>query len=282
MRRESPDTACQQTEADRRGTVTRWVRSPVMSASDCSTVMSTHDRGDTPLSANGRGTTPMSTHDRGTTLRSANHRGTTLRSANHRGTTLMSVMLLLIALVTAGLLAVRSARRELDQAGAAVARERARTAAQAAVGLARARLEILAPARLDRVLAGSRPQRRACSDPCRDCLPRRAELVVEPSEAAGTCVTPPCARPGAVVRLPDASGARVHWCDIPLRQLLQGADAQARVSIWVRNDRADGLDGGGWRRDQNRHVVVTAIARVRGSTAISHEVVRLRDPPGGP
>ena len=195
--------------------------------------------------------------------------------SSQRGATLTSVMLLVLALVTAGLLGVRSARRELSEAGNAVARERAREACTAALGLARTRLQTLAPRRLDRMLAGRLPQGPGCADPCRDCLPRRVELVAPARATAGTCLTPPCSRPGAVAQLRDASGARVPWCDVPLRQLLPGGDAQARVSVWVRNDVADALDGGGWRRDQNRRVVITSAARLRGTTIVTRETVDL-------
>ncbi|MCH9685942.1 MAG: hypothetical protein K0V04_31195 [Deltaproteobacteria bacterium] len=193
-----------------------------------------------------------------------------------RGATLTSVMLLLIALVTAGLLGVRSARRELDQSGAAVARERARNAIRAVVGLTQARLEVLAPARLDTMLAGRHPQGPGCDDRCRDCLPTGARWVAAIDDVPGSCVTPPCSRPGAVVDLPDGSGARVPWCDVPLRQLLPNADPEARVWVWVRNDTADGLDGGGWSRDQNRSVVVTARTQLRGTTLVARETVPLR------
>ncbi|MCA9707138.1 MAG: hypothetical protein KDK70_14900, partial [Myxococcales bacterium] len=70
----------------------------------------------------------------------------------------MSVLMLMIALSTLGLLLVRSTARQLRQAGQQVARERALASAQAAVELAAAHYRRLRPVQLDAALAGTRPQ----------------------------------------------------------------------------------------------------------------------------
>ena len=191
-----------------------------------------------------------------------------------RGATLLSVMLLMLSLLTLGLLVVRSSARELTQAGQRVARERALVSAQAAVELAAAHYRRASPEQLDAALAGSRPQGAACADPCGDCIPdvtmivtgQRNELL---AGAAVDCGGRPCVRQGAVTRLRDADATPVHWCDVPLRELSAGADPEARVSVWIRNDRADALGPGGsssWTDDANGRVVLTAMARVRGSS----------------
>ncbi|MCA9649361.1 MAG: hypothetical protein KC501_05600 [Myxococcales bacterium] len=196
--------------------------------------------------------------------------------AEERGATVVSVLLLVLALSTLGLLSLRSSGRELRAAGAQVARERARVAASAGIALAWVRLESLGPGQLDAVLAGSRPQGPSCGDPCRDCIPVGAELLADDPPAAGTCLAPPCSRPGAVARLPDRDDARAHWCELPLRQLVDGGDADARLSVWIRNDTADALDGGGWRHDEDGRVVITAVAEVHGTRVIQRETVVLR------
>ena len=59
-----------------------------------------------------------------------------IRRQSQRGSAMVSVMLLLIALMTVGLLVMQSANRELSESGAMVARERATMSAHAAVQLA--------------------------------------------------------------------------------------------------------------------------------------------------
>lgn len=198
--------------------------------------------------------------------------------SSQRGATLIGVLLLVMALSTLGLLGLRSSARQLDEAGAQVARERASHAAETALALARLRLAELEDAQRDAVLMGSRPQAPACTDPCRDCLPAGAEVLTDHADAAGTCLAPPCVRPGAVARLPDRDRDRVHWCRIPLRQLLHGADADATVSVWARNDTADALAGGSWTDDRDRRVVLTAIAEVGGARVIAREHAPLPRP----
>lgn len=196
-------------------------------------------------------------------------------AVRQRGATLVSVLLLLLALATLALLSVRSSTRQLQSAGASVARERAWNSASAAVALARVHLSTLDAAALDGQLSGSRPQGPNCNDPCRDCLPRGVELAVDTQEPTSTCLAPPCVRPGALVHLPDASTTSVHWCQTPLRQLVTAGDADAQVSVWVRNDRAEGLDAAGWRHDANRTLVLTAVATVLGVRVVVQEQVEL-------
>ncbi|MEX1365270.1 MAG: hypothetical protein AB1Z98_19235 [Nannocystaceae bacterium] len=193
--------------------------------------------------------------------------------ARSRGATLISVLLLVLALTTLALLGLRSSGRDLRSAGSQVARERAWHSAAAVVALAQVRLQALSAAQLDAVLTGSLPQGPGCDDPCRDCIPAGVELTTE--LPLPTCVAPPCSRPGAVARLLDQAGATPHWCRVPLRQLMGGGDTDARVSVWVRNDSADALDGGGWSHDDDRRVVLTAVAEVRGTRVVLEERVAL-------
>lgn len=197
-------------------------------------------------------------------------------AAGQRGATAVSVLLLLLALAVAAMLSVRLARRSLAEADAAVAEQRTRETAAGAIALAAARLRALGPPGLDAVLAGALPQGPNCADPCRDCRPQGVELTSAGSPAAGTCVQPPCIRPGAIARLPDQSGSASAWCRTPARQLVAGADANAIISVWVRNDRAEGLDPAiGWMHDENRRVVVTAVAELRGTRVVEHREVVL-------
>lgn len=205
------------------------------------------------------------------------------RVERQRGATLLSVTLLMIALLTLGLLVVRSSRRELRQAGRGVARERALSSAQAAVELAAARYRTMSPARLDAALAGTLPQGALCVDPCRDCIPdasgvvtgQRNELLAGAAVAGGGR---PGLRQGAVSRLANASGISVYWCDVAFRELLPGADAEARISVWVRNDQGDALGPGGsgsWTDDLDGRVVLTATAEVRGAQVRVEQEVSL-------
>ena len=190
-----------------------------------------------------------------------------------RGATLVSVMLLMISLLTLALLVVRRSGRELAQAGQLVARERALVSAQAAVELAAARYRGMSAAQLDAALAGSRPQGADCIDPCRDCIPDESSVVTGQRNdllagAAVACGGRPCLRQGAVARLGDTSDVPVYWCDVAMRELLPGADPEARVSVWIRNDQGDALgpeSSGHWTRDTDGRVVLTAMAEVRGT-----------------
>lgn len=199
--------------------------------------------------------------------------------ASERGLSLPGVMLAMVALLGLGLLGLRSAARELRWSGALVARERAEASAHAALELAAARLRSLPAAHRDARLAGSRPQGPACADACRDCVPRGAEVVVPPSVAWPTCTSEPCVRPGAVAVLPDREGSRTAWCDVPLRELVPTGDAEARVSVWLRNDDAEGLAGPrGWVHDEDGRVVMTASAEVRGARVVVRDEVWLGAP----
>ncbi|MEM9457513.1 MAG: hypothetical protein AAGF11_25260 [Myxococcota bacterium] len=175
--------------------------------------------------------------------------------------------------MTLALLAVRTSGRELAQAGQQVARERALVSAQAAVELAAAHYRGTSAEQLDAALAGSRPQGADCVDPCHDCIPDESSVVTGQRNdliagATVACGGRPCLRQGAVVRLRDTSNVVVYWCDVALRELLPGADPEARVSVWIRNDQGDALgpeSSGHWTRDTDGRVVLTAMAQVRGT-----------------
>jgi hypothetical protein len=198
-----------------------------------------------------------------------------------RGATMVSVMLLTISLLTLGLLVVRSSAREVTAAGQLVARERALVSAQSALDLAAAQYLALGPADLDVALLGAFPQGATCDDPCRDCIPdpaivatgQRNDLLVPGADCGGR----PCMRQGAVANLRDANNMPSSWCDRPLRDLVPGADAEARVSVWVRNNAADALGrrgSGSWTDDSDGRVVITAMATVRNTTiTIEQEVL---------
>jgi Tfp pilus assembly protein PilX len=218
------------------------------------------------------------------TVHGARTRCAALRArARQRGATLLSVMLLMISLMTLGLLAVRSASREVTQAGQLVAHERAQMAAQAALELATARYADLPPDLLDSALAGTLPQAGPCTNPCRDCIPDSTTVTGQRNPilagAEVSCGGRPCMRQGAVSMLSDASGSETHWCDVPLRDLLPTADPEARVSTWVRNDTGDALGGGAgsgsWTDDADGRLVLTSMAKVRGVTVTLEQEVLL-------
>jgi hypothetical protein len=204
------------------------------------------------------------------------------QSRSQRGATMVSVMLLSVSLMTVGLLVVRSSVREVEQAGQLVARERALMAAQAAADLAAAQYLRLDDANLNAALVGYNPQGGACTDPCGDCIPDPNDVVTgQRNEVlAGTaigCGGRPCMRQGAVAFLADSGGAAQNWCSLPLRDLVAGGDAEARVSVWVRNNSADALGTGGsasWTEDGDGRVVVTSMATVRNTTVtVEQELV---------
>ncbi len=206
---------------------------------------------------------------------------------------MVSVMLLTVSLLTVAVLVVRSSNREVTQANALVARERALLAAQATIelGAAQYRLSILTQedkdAVLDTALLGYNPpgDPSVCSSAFEDCIPggggdpsvpatgQRNRYVTGKSDCAGR----PCMRQGAVVRLPDSEGALVDWANIPLRDLIAEGDPEARVSLWVRNNSSDALDkdaGGTWTNDGDGRVVLTAMATIRNTTiAVEQEFV---------
>lgn len=202
--------------------------------------------------------------------------------AQQRGVTMVSVMLLTIALLTIGLLAVRSSVREVTQAGQLVARERALMVAQAAVDLAATQyMRTTDPTTLDAALAGYNPQGETCTDPCGDCIPGGLGIVTgqrnDVLQANAACGGRPCMRQGAVAFLRDENQSEVAWCDIPFRDLIPGADAEARVSVWIRNNAGDALGTGGsgsWTHDGDGRIVLTATATVRNtSVTVEQEVL---------
>ncbi len=206
---------------------------------------------------------------------------TVRRARSQRGATMVSVMLLSVSLMTAGLLVVRSSVREVEQAGQLVARERALMVAQAAADLAAAQYLRMDGDTLDAALVGYNPQA-TCTDPCGDCIPdmtgiatgQRNELLT--GTAVG-CGGRPCMRQGSVSYLNDASATPQNWCAVPFRDLVSGGDPEAQVSVWVRNNAADALGRGGstsWIDDADGRVVVTASATVRNTTVtVEQELV---------
>lgn len=197
---------------------------------------------------------------------------------------MVSVMMLTVSLMTLGLLVVRSSSREVTQAGQLVARERALMAAQATLDLAAAQYVTMAEDEVNTALVGTRPQGNTCVDPCSDCIPDAANVVTGQRNeilANGdlvSCGGRPCMRQGAVVQLRDRGNADTYWCDIPMRDLVEGGDPEARVSIWVRNNSADALASTGssesWTQDSDGRIVLTAMATVRNTTvAIEQEML---------
>lgn len=197
---------------------------------------------------------------------------------------MVSVMLLTISLTTIGLLAVRSSTREVTQAGQLVARERALVAAQSALDLAAAQYLTMSELELDAALQGYASQDGACSNPCLDCIPdpdlmitgQRNDIILGEDVSCGGR---PCMRQGALANLRDSDLALGLWCQRPLRDLVDRGDAEARISVWVRNNGADALGGGetasgSWTDDEDGRVVLTAMATVRNTTvSVEQEVL---------
>jgi hypothetical protein len=206
--------------------------------------------------------------------------------ARQRGATMVSVMLLTVSLMTVAVLVVRSSHREVSQANALVARERALMAAQATIELGAAQYRqainiagspsmVINPALIGYNNAGD-PS--VCSSVFEDCIPggngdanvpatgQKNRWVTGKSDCAGR----PCMRQGAIAFLPDAQNVPVNWAQVPLRNLLVGADPEAVVSLWVRNNAADAIDSsngsGSWTNDNDGRVVLTAMATVRNTT----------------
>jgi hypothetical protein len=207
----------------------------------------------------------------------------TMNRGRQRGATMVSVMLLTIALLTVGMLAVRSSVREVTQAGQLVARERALMAAQAAVDLATAQyMRMEDPALLNAALAGYAPQGETCVDPCADCIPGGLGIITgqrnEMLAATTGCGGRPCMRQGAVAFLRDANMGEIPWCDVPMRELVPGADSEVRVSVWIRNNAGDALGeagSGSWTEDGDGRIVVTAMATLRNTTVTVEQELML-------
>lgn len=208
--------------------------------------------------------------------------------ARERGATMVSVMLMTVSLLTISVLMIRSSKRELNQANAIVARDRALEAARATTQLGAAHLRRMIDAEqsaqtvINDALVGynSPGDPSACLSIFEDCVPGggsatgvRNRALTGKSDCAGRA----CMRQGAIARLPDASGVSINWVQVPLRGLLAGADSEARVTLWVRNNGIDALagDGGGsWVEDGDGRVVLTALATVRNTTiAVEQEFV---------
>jgi hypothetical protein len=215
--------------------------------------------------------------------------------ARHRrrqlGATMVSVMLLTVSLMTVAVLVVRTSNRELTQANALVARERALMAAQAAIelGAAQYRQKInqvgSAQVVIDEALTGfnNAGDASVCASVFEDCIPggngdntvpgtgQKNRWVTGKSDCAGR----PCMRQGAIAFLPNAEQVPTNWVQVPLRDLLEGGDPEARVSLWVRNNAADAIDSGGgtWTKDSDGRVVLTAMATIRNTTiAVEQEL----------
>ncbi|WP_258182797.1 hypothetical protein, partial [Enhygromyxa salina] len=193
-------------------------------------------------------------------------------------------MLLTVSLMTVAVLVVRSSNREVSQANALVARERAMMAAQATIELGAAQLRQQineggsAQQVINQALTGyNNPgDQSVCASVFEDCIPggngddqvpatgQKNRWVTGKSDCAGR----PCMRQGALAFLPNAGGVPTNWVQVPLRDLLEGADAEARVTLWVRNNAADAIDtgGGSWTSDSDGRVVLTAMATIRNTT----------------
>lgn len=203
-----------------------------------------------------------------------------------RGATMVSVMLLTVALMTVALLVVKTASREVTETNAHVARERALMAAHAASDLAVAQIREEVDnsggsdvsTTLNTILPGTASSQDCSQKPSTgDCVPGRGAGNPTGQRWAALnnlsdCGGMPCMRPGAVVELPMPSvGPAQRWVDLPLRDLLPGADPEATVTVWLRNNALDALDAGGsgdWTVDSDARVVVTASATVRHTTVV--------------
>ncbi|MEE9386650.1 MAG: hypothetical protein V3V08_24815 [Nannocystaceae bacterium] len=208
-----------------------------------------------------------------------------------RGATMVSVMLLTVSLLTVAMLVIRASTREVTEAGALVARERAMMVAQGAIDLATARYR--AELRVDRDamnahLAGSPDNKQTdlnlCTQAHLDCIPGDGDVPRTGQRNTAltgnsACGGRPCMRPGAIVELPDSSGGDVLWADMPMASLMASGDSEARVTVWVRNNTSDALGGtdtepGSWIVDRDRRVVLTAMATIRGTmVAIEQEMI---------
>jgi len=207
---------------------------------------------------------------------------------------MVSVMLLTVSLMTLSVLVIRTSEREVSQAKALVARERALMAAQATLelGAAQIRRQIdasgAAKVVIDQALLGfSQPgDPSTCSSVFEDCIP--GGLGDENTPATGQknrwltgrsdCAGRPCMRQGAIALLPNTNGVAISWVQVPFRELLEGGDPEARVSLWIRNNAVDAMDsnsGGGWTDDADGRVVFTAMATIRNTTVTIEQEMQL-------
>jgi hypothetical protein len=210
------------------------------------------------------------------------------------GATMVSVLLLTVSLMTVAVLVIRSSNREVSQANALVARERGLMAAQATLELGAAQLRnsinngesptVL----LNQALTGynNAGSQEVCSSIFEDCIPggngdgsvpatgQKNRWVTGKSDCAGR----PCMRQGAIAVLPNADFVPTNWVQVRLRDLLEGGDPEARVSLWIRNNASDAIDssaGGNWTTDTDGRVVLTAMATVRNTTVTVEQEIRL-------
>ena len=214
--------------------------------------------------------------------------------ANRRGATMVSVLLLTVSLMTVAVLVIRSSNREIAQANAIVARERGLMAAQATIELGAAQLRQsinqggAASVVINQALTGynNAGSQDVCASLFEDCIPggngdgsvpstgQKNRFVTGKSDCAGR----PCMRQGAIAYLPNADFVPTNWVQVPLRDLLAGGDPEARVSLWIRNNASDAIDGGGggnWTTDTDGRVVLTAMATVRNTTVTIEQELEL-------
>lgn len=207
---------------------------------------------------------------------------------------MVSVLLLTVSLMTVAVLVIRSSNREVTQANALVARERALMAAQATVELGAAQLRQAineaggSTVVVDQALLGynNAGAQDVCTSVFEDCIPggngngsvpatgQKNRWTTGKSDCAGR----PCMRQGAIAFLPNADFVPTNWVQVPLRELLDGGDPEARVSLWVRNNAADALDSGSagtWTTDTDGRVVLTAMATIRNTTVAVEQEIRL-------
>lgn len=216
------------------------------------------------------------------------------RFTHQRGATMVSVLLLTVSLVAVVTLFIRSSNREVDQANALVARERGLLAAQATIELGAAQLRraidesgsvtvVINQALTGQNVAGSQE---TCASVFEDCIPggngdgsvpntgQKSRWVTGKSDCAGR----PCMRQGAIAVLPNTGMVPTNWVQVPLRDLLEGGDPEARVSLWIRNNASDAIGqsgSGDWTVDTDNRVVLTAMATVRDTTVTIEQEIEL-------
>jgi hypothetical protein len=126
------------------------------------------------------------------------------------------------------------------------------------------------------MLSGYNPnESEICVSIYEDCIPgvgtspptgQKNSLLTGNSACAGS----PCMRQGAIAFLPDSNGVKTSWIKIPMRSLLERADPEARVSLWIRNNSWDALsnENGSWTQDTDGKVVLTAMATLRNTSIV--------------
>jgi hypothetical protein len=207
---------------------------------------------------------------------------------------MVSVLLLTVSLMTVAVLVIRSSNREVSQANALVARERGLMAAQATLELGAAQLRQAintggnAPMVINQALVGynNAGSQEVCSSIFEDCIPGGNGSAAVPATGQknrwvtgrSDCAGRPCMRQGAIAMLPNAEFVPTNWVQVRLRDLVDGGDPEARVSLWIRNNAADAIDssaGGNWTTDTDGRVVLTAMATIRNTTVTVEQEIRL-------